>query len=253
MRPPFEQAKNVLEGILHREWAGRGAAPEDYLRQLRNKYPEASEEEVREMMTFFGSTYFLGKEIPELTAKGTRQIVLSLGNGYIGKTRVYGETSTHYIHTTLFVYEPALIETIDILRELDFDVPEHHYVGIEQASERFTVRDCGLSFVITVDLTAGGKYLVEDVKDSHFETLTNGAELKQQLITASRTLQEIYDKKNSLYEMQVNDHITSEGPQEAFRHQFFTQMDPVTNRGKLVLGDVDHILFYRIPTEGTSK
>jgi hypothetical protein len=247
MTDKFKQAKNALEIILDREWKLRGDAPNEYFEQLRNRYPDDSDEELRQLMSVSGDRYFLRKEIPELITRGNHQVVLSLGYGYIGKTRIKGETSAHYVHTSLFVYGPQVVETIDILRELGFNVPEHHYVEIEQISEEFKVGDCGLSFVIARDLTEDGRYRVENVKDEHFETLSNGPELRRQLNYASRTLQEIYDNKNPLYAMDINDHVTDEGPQEAFKHMFFTQTDPNTNTGKLILGDLDHVILYRKP------
>lgn len=47
------------------------------------------------------------------------------------------------------------------------------------------------------------------------------------------------------YLIAINDHITSEGPEEAFRHMFFVKIDPSTNEGKLVLGDLDHVILYK--------
>jgi len=247
MENRYEQAKKVLECILDREWNFRGDAPDELFRQFKKRYPQDSDEELRELIDFSGSRYFLRKGIPEIIAKGNHQVVLSLGNGYVGKTRVKIETSAHYASSTLFVYEPGLVETIKVLRELHFDVPEHHYVELEQTPEGFKVSDDGLSFVIAADLTENRKYLIEEVNEPHFESLINGAELKQQLIDASRTLQEVYDHKNPLYRITVNDHVTGEGPQEAFRRMFFTQIDHVTNKGKLVLGDLDHVFLFRNP------
>lgn len=246
MNGQFESAKRELEGILNREWKLRGPAPDEYRSQLRQRYPEDTEAEIDEMMAG-GESYFFRKNAPELRTQGTHQIILGLGRDYVGKTRLKGETSGYYILDTSFVYEPILGESLRILEELGFDVPEHHYVGIENEDGNFKVKDGGFEFVIARDLTENGSYRVEDVQDEHFETLSNGAELRQQLIDASRTLQEIHDKKHPLYAMEINDHVTNEGPKEAFRHMFFTQIDPNTNTGKLVLGDLDHVILYRKP------
>ena len=56
-------------------------------------------------------------------------------------------------------------------------------------------------------------------------------------------LNEINSGKNPKYRLEINDHVTDEGPDEAFRHMFFVQIDPKQNTGRLVLGDFDHVKF----------
>ncbi|HLD43404.1 MAG TPA: hypothetical protein VJB08_05470 [Candidatus Nanoarchaeia archaeon] len=246
MKDQFESAKRELEGILSREWSLRGSAPDERRSQLRQIYPDDTDAEIEDKLTW-GNPYYFRKEAPEFRTRGTNQMILGLDQGYVGKTRLYIETSNHYVLYAIRIYEPDLGKTLEILEGLGFDVPEHHYVGIEHKDGNFKVEDGDFGFVIAHDLTENGKYRVEDVEGKHFETLSNGAELRQQLIDASRILQEIYDKKNPLYAGEVNGHVTDEGPQEAFRHMFFTQIDSTANTGKLVLGDLDHVILYRKP------
>src|SRR3989338_10032542 len=217
MTEQFENAKKVLELLLNREWNSRDSAPEEYRQQLRKLYPEKSSERIDRVFAS-REPYFLRRSIPEIVARGTHQIIIKLGDNYVGKTRAQGETSCHYVlHTSLF-YEPSLDETLKLLEELGFAVPEHHYVGVQNQNGDIRVKEKGFAFVIAHDLTENGIYKVEDVRNEHFERLANGAELKEQLTDALGRLLDIHNKKRLPYIMIINDHVTTEGPQEAIRH-----------------------------------
>lgn len=247
MKAQLNDAKRKLEEILTREWNFRGSALEDYKIYLKKECPEEPDAEINRMVFEF-NPYFLRKNIPELMAKGTNQIVLKLNNKYVGKTKLFKEAETPNHHVLYSeTYSSYILNNSKILNELGFEIPEHDYVGIEHKNGNFKVKDEGFGFVITKDLTENGKYKIEDVKEEHFETLSNRAELRQQLINSLKILQEIYDKKNPFYLMKVNNHVTKQGPEEAFKHMFFTQINSNANTGKLVLGDLDHIIFYKMP------
>ena len=246
MEDQFEKAKRTLEGILNREWNLRDPALEEYRQHVMEKMGFCGEV-LDEFIAMHHFTYFLKRNAPEVRTLGTRQIILDIGNGYVGKTKLRVVTPNYYILMGS-PYYPDLDQTIKTLAELGFDVPEHHCIEIKNQNGKIVVEDSGFGFVITRDLTENGRYRVEDVKNEHFETLLNGEELRQQLTDAQKTLREIYDGKNPRYRMEVNAHATVKGPQEAIRHMFFTQIDPITNRGKLVLGDLDHVILYRKPS-----
>ncbi len=249
MNSQFNDAKRKLEEILNREWALRSSSLDDYKNYLKKKYPKDSDVEICEMLALC-NPYFLRKNAPELTAKGTSQIVLKLNKSYVGKTKLFKEAETPN-HHVLYpeTYSSYILNNSKILNELGFEIPEHNYVGIEHKNGNFKVKEKGFGFAIVRDLTENGKYKIEDVKEEHFENLLNGAKLKKQLNDSLKILQDIYDKKNPLYLMKVNNHATKEGPQEAFRHMFFIQFDLNANAGKLVLGDLDHTIFYRMPKD----
>ncbi len=253
MKAQFNNAKRKLEEILTREWKLKGSSLEDYKIYLKKKYPKDPDAEICEMLTLC-NPYFLRKNISELITRGTNQIILRLNKNYLGKTRLLngGETSSHYfLHS--YTYESNVIDNPRILNKLGFEIPKHNYVEIEHKNGNFKVKNEGFGFVITKDLTENGKYKIEDVQEKHFENLSNGAELKKQLNDSLKILQEIYDKKNPLYLINVNRHATEEGPQEAFKHMFFTQINPTTNTGKLVLGDLDHVVFVKCPRDDNKK
>jgi len=243
MENDYENAKGRLEFILNREWALRGNAPEEFFTKLKNRHPEDTDELINELITVIGY-YFLRKNMPEIVGRGSNQIVISLGNGYIGKTRPLGmKTTDHYV-VSIDPYEPSLLDSVFVLRELGFDVPEHNYVNIKKTNGSFKVPDQGCSFVIAHDLTEGGKYLVEDVNRRHF-SLSNGQEIREQLKKYTRTLMAIFEGNHHSYKAEVNPHLPFERPLKAIYKMFFVQIDTVANTGKLVLGDLDHVILYK--------
>jgi len=242
MEKNFERAKIVLEGILNREFVSR----ERYLNQLRDFLLSNGKAAEEDMDIYLEGKYFLRKDNSEFIVSGTKQIVLNVGSGYLAKTRPRPwNIDQVYVLSKSRVYEPQLIDTLQVLSELGFEVPEHHYMGVNIESNGIRVYDGGLAFVIAEDLTCGGRYVIQNIKDQHFQELANGAELKEQLTGAVTLFTDICDEKRLPYCGCVNDHVTIEGPEEAFRHMFFVQIDPLDSRGKLVLGDLDHVLLVK--------
>lgn len=241
MSDRYKNAKQALENILNREWELRGSAPQEFYEKLMQEQAPNT--------ALVKCVYFLRRDAPEIVTRGDKQIVISLNKRYVGKTRIEDETSTHYVLRGELpgfpVYESALQETEKILRELEFEVPEHNYLGIYRDGE-VEVLDEGRGFVITPDLREGGRYRVEDVKDDHFRNLPNGEELKEWSGQALGTLQNIYSGNHSQYQMQVNGHVTSHGPQEASSHLFFVQIpNHPKKEGKIFAADLDHLFLRR--------
>src|SRR3989338_9121851 len=90
MKDQFESAKRELEGILSREWSLRGSAPDERRSQLRQIYPDDTDAEIEDKLTW-GNPYYFRKEAPEFRTRGTNQMILGLDKGYVGKTRLYIE------------------------------------------------------------------------------------------------------------------------------------------------------------------
>jgi len=234
----LERGKRALEFILDREWQLTELTFfEEFTAYLKEINRTSSVEPLMK------HHYFLRKKMPEIIIAGTNQVVFSLSTGYIGKTRfLYPQfQSANYIAFVGMYPTPSAL-TYQSLKELGFEVPEHHYVDIERKDGEFKVKDKGLTFVIASDLTEGGKQ-VEDVKDEHFQRLDNGAHLKEQFEEATSKLLDIYQGKNFTYAIGINSHRTAiNGHQEAIQRTFLLQIDPTTNIGRLVAGDLGNIL-----------
>ena len=243
---PLQQAIIRLEDILNREWALRGNALEEFIKQVFDRNPHFDDMDFlrQEIMP---SLYAIRKNAPEIIVRGSRQLVLSLGYSYVAKIRIKGETSSHYVSATVFTFEPYLVKTPQTLKESGFEVPEHHYLGLENENGRFRIGEIGCECVIAEDLTENGKYELREVEDKNLCQLKNATELRGQLARAMKLLYELYKGSNPTYVLKINHHATKEGPQQAFRHMFFIQINPNTNTGKIVLGDLDHVFLYRTP------
>ena len=234
----FESAKRALETLLEREWQLRGSAPKEYLRFLQEKYP--GEQWVSSVAE---DSFYLRRDMPEIMMRGTNQIVFYLSDGYVCKATTINDKvvlSTHHIFAN-GDYATASESTIRVLKELGFEVPEHHYIEVQRVGESFKVKEHGLAFVIATDLSEDGRYKVEDVTAEHFRYLNNGQELQRQFKQGVKRLLDIHRHKNMLYSMSINGHGTMMEPQEAIERTFLIQIDSVTHTGKLVLGDLDNL------------
>lgn len=249
MNPKLEAAKKVLEEILNREKEFSKDAYEESITHRQNEdFPDEnySRESILEIMHSFGDTfYYFRKNIPEIISKGTYQIVLHLTDDYIGKTRPRTELRQHYELSDIFVYEAALRNSVRLLTDLGFTVAEHNFFWVRKKNDKFFLEEDGPSFVLAENLTKGGKYLIEDIKKKHFEELDNGLELKQELDEAIQLFKDIKDEKKPPYGLRVNGHVGKKSPEKAFRHLFFNQINPETNKGELIIGDIEHVCFYK--------
>lgn len=57
-------------------------------------------------------------------------------------------------------------------------------------------------------------------------------------------LRSLCDGNHPQYGMELNRHVSSDSPDDALRHMFFVVINPDTNIGHLVMGDIDHVAFY---------
>lgn len=138
--------------------------------------------------------------------------------------------NTHYAIDNYYNFETmpegALAE---FLRIKGFHLPPHHFVMFPKL---------GLPGVLTENLAARGQR-VEDAHGFDFNKLHNGAQLKAQLVKAIRKMDAL----------QKADHIGIDrhmglvgGIRLAYLKAFLVQWNPKTNRGRLVLGDINQFM-----------
>jgi hypothetical protein len=241
----YVEATKALEVILNREKALRGSAPDEFAQQLRvsSGYSDA------ELSELADGEIYLRKQTPEIIGSGTSQVVLALSAGYVGKTRAGCRTSKHYVVDTkcagVYYDKAQLLDSVEILRELGFEVPEHVYMGVrENGDGKYEVVDDGNVFIIAPDLTHGGRFRVGDVEEQHFIQLANGAALRTEFEEKLAIFKGMPELEHPEYGAQINAHLP-EDEGEAFKRMFFMQIDADVNEGKLVLGDFDHLFLYR--------
>lgn len=154
----IDKAKRALELLLEREWQLRGTTPSEFERQIQKKSHSTRPHSIKAIVE---AHFYMRKDMPEIIAQGTSQIVFSLCDGYVGKTALNKRisTTTHHMLAEQ-MYSSVSPHTVKVLLDMDFDVPEHHYVGIRRQGESFDVYDEGLTFAITEDLTKGGQMKV---------------------------------------------------------------------------------------------
>lgn len=232
MSSNLQYAKEVLEGILNRNWTEIDIAK-------------------RHEWSLHG-IFALRKDLPEWRLHTENQLLMGLGNGWLAKTR----TSPYMQEDGLCIfdmnnYEYGVSRLPEALRDLGLEFPEHHYVGTDISPERIRVLDSGRTFAIVPDLTEGGRYKVEDVQEAHFTGLANGTEIRRQFDKYVRLFQEIHEGRHPKYGLEVERHVDKEkgsSPDEAIRHMFFVQVNPTERTGRLILGDLDHTVIYQRPS-----
>lgn len=224
----YQPAQRQLEALLKREWKLRSTAPREYGREQENKLDGLQ-------------TYYLRKNMPEIFARGTGQVVFSLTSEVVAKFRPYCSTSKHYVHC--LGYEDKLIEAPYNLEQLGFSVWEHHYVGVEKKEDSFQVGDFRgrLDFALCPDMRERGRYNVEEVRVPRLRKLQNGEQLVKQYNGWIKLLQQIYKGKRKDMYIFMNRHATTDNPTNAFRHMFLLRTDPKTNKGDIFAADLDHV------------
>lgn len=272
MEESFEQAKRTLEAILNREWALRGHAREAWIDELVkctmgtsvNRFVDGAaakpgflmplnlvdrirgdvEERVRMEQDDNNITY-IRKNGPEIIEEGSTQVLISLSSSYVAKVRPNGETSEHYVVkiSDSLAYSPVISKTPEVLKELGFGVLDHSYFGMKKQGDDIRIGS-GDALAICGDLRENGRFLVGEADDEVLGKLENGTELKQELEQGIGVLTDLHARKNSPYLVQIVGH-NKESAYVAFRHMFLTQIDSTTNRGKLVMGDLDHVAVHR--------
>lgn len=270
MNQAIQQAIENLERIIVRENSDLGDIPEQYRELLTADIlsegtdpPDEEEWKKGEIEEILENSFYLSKDAPEIFKIGSNQVILSLGNGYLGKFPItlhafYGEKlhpDGHYV-LDFSGFDGAyerLIKENEIFRELGFEeqgillVP-HHYGGI--TPDNFSITPEGNVFAVVPDLTENGLYQVEDISQEHLDSLSNGPELKSQIDWAYNTLESIYGPvSHPHYSFMVNRHVTFEDMSEGVAHMFFVKINPINNTGKLILGDLDHIFIRKSERE----
>lgn len=235
----IENAKRALELLLEREWQLRGTAPSEFESQIQKKYHNTRLSSIKAIVEAY---FYMRKDMPEIMAQGTSQIVFSLCDGYVGKTALNKRisTATHHMLTEQ-MYSSVSPHTVKVLLDLGFEVPEHHYVGVRRQGELFSVYDEGLTFAITEDLTKGGQIKVLEADGFNFNGLKNGGDLGKKFTEWTQKLKHLYDARPDGYFLSVNGHRNNQGPNLAIRRTFLLQVNPTTNTGRLVAGDVTNL------------
>lgn len=234
MSVPYHQALPLLEGILHREWAMKGTAPQILYDDLRGRGDSA-----KLAQRLVEDSFYMRKDAPEIFSSGTGQIVMSLDDMFVAKFIPAASDGSHYVIRS--GYYPGVLESHFALADLGFPVVEHYYVGVVRNGDKFRIGGDKPHFAICRDLRESGKYIVQEAYARILNRLANGPQLRKELKKSLEKLDRVRKGRVKGFYARVNDHATNDNPRNALLHMFFVQIDPKTNTGKLIIGDLDHV------------
>lgn len=267
---PFnlEKAKSRLVEVLQEEYEHQGDAPERVREQLRE---EGADDDLID--TILGNRIYVRKNSPYIINVGSRQVVLRLGHGAAAKLiRPEGEQALddwHVINTRrgyprdMFSVDDVLIE-LNAAHNLGYDVPAHHYLRLERENGRTTgivpvpPEKNSAHTVITRDLTEDGDKSIQELNIDQFMVLENGQEILNQYAGIARFFLDMHDHYQAYkrgagpkpaYGIEATahkSHAPDAHPQVAINRMLLVQIDPKTDTGKLVCGDLDHLRVWRM-------
>lgn len=282
LEPQLEKAKHTLDRILSKAWGEREATLEKYMDSIVKDYGEY-EKRLREFVSFLPknsqhiiastpktSILDLGGYIAKIKYEQFQdQYVLGSFPGFEG-----GLSGSYNILQQLGF--PVVETYFDFKNGITIqkDERENGRYAVNELSEEVTSRlknrdelrkESDRYLGILRDIYYHNKLVVERKEPTEDSSKKWLKEFDDYLLDLDKRWSECNDKDKSLplyewknkilkeekhgistnYSIKINDHVTSEGPEEAFRHMFFVKIDSSTNEGKLVLGDLDHVIIYK--------
>lgn len=243
----LKQALSKLKVIANRSTNERDKDLSSYLK-LIGECDDCSSKKL------YNRSYFIPFQTPEIIAQGTNQLVFSLTDSLVGKTKFkkikgFGQ----YILNTLS-YFMAFEQQVGILKELGIPVSQmqsiYAYRGNSEIILDLEVRwdpnemKSGIGFIITPDLRENGRYDVVECNENELNKITNSDEISAQFRDYVKLLTSIYNDIHSNYQLRLEDHIdrySFKNPAPAIERIFFIKVDE-NKKGILEAGDIVNIL-----------
>jgi hypothetical protein len=264
----LEKAKKKLIALLRDETRRASDTLGEYRRnsfEHLDTYHPSQEGLVQLASRRVRETRLIHNDSPFIIGKGSRQLVLKLGEGAVAKT-VLAEQEEQQTFGDFYVVEllkgyhpfvtnvPALIETIGFASLLY----PHHYFDVTHAPDgavKKLMTPAPLKHaevVITQDLSYRGIFKpYEVIEYEKRKTCHNHLLLEDQGEAILDTLLELYTKFEAAERSEgtaeygigpISHHAEwNDDPRTAFAKMLLIQVHPRTRRGRLVFGDLDHI------------
>lgn len=234
-------AKEIIEDILNREQQKQIYA------KLRcyEEYKELDGRITFEQYKNDQSIIFLPKDMPEIINNGNTQAVIKLNNEYVAKVPII-TFSNYYMVSE---YPKVITDSMKTWRELGFDVPQHifYYMNTNekiQLSEQYITKYDNPRVAITKDFTKNG-HMLKTYDNNIINNLGNADQIMREFEEGFHRIKHIY-KNPDEYLIQPTGHLDDDGSiNTAITHLFLVQINKKTNKGKLVLGDLDHLFLYK--------
>ncbi len=265
---PFdlEKAKSRLVEVLQEEYEHQGDAPEQVRKHLKE---EGADEDL--INTILENRIYIRKNSPHLINVGSRQVVLRLGHGAAAKLVRPEEEQTlgdRYVINTRRGYPREMFSVADTLSgfngQLEYDVPAHVYLRLERKNGCTSgvvpvpPEKNNAHTVITRDLTEDGDKLVQELNQDQFLSLANGMDILHQYTRIAEFFLGLHNQYQAYksgtgpkpaYGIEATahkSHAPDAHPQVAINRMLLVQIDPKSNTGKIVCGDLDHLRVWRM-------
>lgn len=234
----LERAKKGLVRILERE----AALLEDVAQRVyasRDYVPD----EIRR------NDFYIRADAPEVvlgSLDDSNQIVFKVAEGWVAKAKKSTWKKGEFYGMSGFLAYSRNNDGIDQdLRDIGIEnVPEHHYFGFADGMSNFELdKERPLCIVLTKDITEGGRYELHEVDGFDFSKLANGEDLQSKYQSTKSLLNSYANGKVAAMKLYADRHGGQGGADKAIARTFFCAVDPVSNVGKLVAGDLDNIYF----------
>jgi len=238
-----DNLKEIVENILNREWTESEKIKSGYFDDYNNilKTKRTIDEYSND-----NKILYLSNNMTEVIAGGDTQKLLRLDENNIAKIPVI-KFPNHFLMNN---YEGDIERSVEIWRELGFNVPEHifYYVNFEDKIRvDKTKKNSGDKprLAITPDLSENNKYSITTYHPSIAMKLANAGHIINEYQEGFQKIKDI-EANPTTYQLEAFGHVDMNGSKDkAIRHMFLVQIDKKNKTGKLYLGDVDHLLIYK--------
>lgn len=234
----LERAKKGLLRILKRE----SVLLEDVAKKVYDSR-EYVPDEIRR------NDFYIRADAPEVVQESlgdSNQIVFRVAEGWVAKAKKGTWKEGEYYGISGFLsYSTKNVGVDDTLAEIGIkEVPRHHYFGFADGANNFEFdHEMPPCIVLTKDITEGGKYELHEVDGFDFSTVSNGKELQAEYQRTKSLLNNYANGKVASMKLYADRHGGQGGTGRAIDRTFFCAVDPVSNVGKIVPGDLDNIIF----------
>ncbi len=176
---------------------------------------------------------------------------LKLGEGYVVKLRPQRGRGLDYIDLNpsmsrvQAIQEETNVRTLmnnGFTKENGFYVPYHKVIGINIVDGLIKVDESGFGLTISEDVSEDGKYLVTDINPLFFYNLDNRDEFLSDYRRHIDALLDLYH--NPRINATINRHWKPSNPSEPISRMLLGKIQD--KKGKIVIGDLDNILFEEI-------
>lgn len=239
----------ILESILN----------EDSTEEVRQLYKQEFDKEYPEhpftRKESLGMV-FISKGNPHYLARGGKSLVLRLDGSYVAKSNKHFLWNNYFVVDNRTAFTPRTSETVELFRsEFGFNSLFASLVKFEHEEGMVRVfadkRGYGY-FMIMPDFTENGKYIVRDIMPyEDFSRFSNGSEAEAKFNQYVGCLIEMHQQwrngKLPGLKIEIDGHVEKGDPGGAFKRMFFLKINAATNTAKIVGGDFNHAVFYKMP------